>query len=96
MVSNCFPRNGKELKNLIPVVNIDLEGIGMEFCKQKMYHANNEKRETTRDGRNKTTKSRKNQNAWRKGSLKILGNIGSGHHQTCGDKRKNEKRDTSR
>ena len=27
----------------------------------------------------------------RKGNLQILGNIGSGHHQTRGDERKNEK-----
>ncbi len=40
-----------------------------------------------------TTKSRKkNQNARRKGSFKILRNIGSGHHQTRGDERKNKNR----
>ena len=47
-----------------------------------MYHADNEKRETTHDGRNRTTKSRKDQNAWRIGNLQILGNTRSGHHQT--------------
>ena len=48
----------------------------MEFA-IKMRHANNEKQETTHDGRNGTTKSRSNYNAWRKGNLQILGNIGS-------------------
>ena len=30
----------------------------------------------------------KNQKAWRKGKLEVVGNIGSGHHQTSGDERK--------
>ena len=55
-----------------------------------MFHVNKEKWKTTNDGRNRTTKSRKNQNAKRKENLEILGNIGSGHHQTCGDGRKKE------
>ena len=46
----------------------------------------------THDRRNRTTKSRKNQNAWGKGNLQVLGNIGSGHHRACGDKRKTLKR----
>ena len=33
-----------------------------------------------------------NQNAWRKGKLQVLRNIGSGHHQTSRDERKNQKR----
>ncbi len=41
---------------------------------RKMRHATNEKRKTTHDGRDGTTKSRKNQ---RKGNIPILGNIGS-------------------
>ena len=41
-------------------------------------------RKTTHDGWNRTTKRRKNQNAWRKGNLLILGNIGSRHHQISG------------
>ena len=35
-----------------------------------MCHANKEKQKTTNDG---TSKSRKNQNAWRKGNYKYLG-----------------------
>ena len=34
----------------------------------------------TNKGRNRTTKSRKNQNAWRIGKLNIPENIGRGHH----------------
>ena len=37
--------------------------------------------------RNRTTKSRKNKNAWWEGYLQILGNVRSGHHQTCGYER---------
>ena len=36
----------------------------------------------------RTTKLKKISNARRKGNLQILGNIGSGHHQTNGDKKK--------
>ena len=53
-----------------------------------MCHANNEKRKTTNDGRNRTIKSRKNQNTRTKGNLQVLGNTGSGPHQTSGDERK--------
>ena len=53
-----------------------------------MRHANNEKRKKIKNERNRTTKSRKNQNARRKGNLKVLGNIGSGHHQTSREERK--------
>ena len=42
----------------------------------------------TYDGRKKTTKSRKTQKVRRKVNLQILGNIGSGHHQTSRDERK--------
>ena len=40
-----------------------------------MRHANNEKREATHDGRNGTSKSRKNKNARRKGNVQILGKV---------------------
>ena len=53
-----------------------------------MYHANNEEPETTHDGRNRTTKSRKNQSARRKENLQIIGNIENRYHQTSGDERK--------
>ena len=38
-----------------------------------MRHVRNEKREITQDRRNRTTESRENQNALRKGNLRILG-----------------------
>ena len=49
-----------------------------------MCHVNNEKWKTTNEGRNRTTKPRKNQIVQRKGNLQILGNIGSRQHQTSG------------
>ena len=57
-----------------------------------MRHVHNEKWKKTNNGRNRTAKSRKNQNTWRKGKLQLLGNIGSEHHQTSEDERKNKKR----
>ena len=57
-----------------------------------MRLGNNEKRETTHDERNGTTKSRRNKNARKKGNLKILRNIGSRHHQTRGYERKKLKK----
>ena len=45
-----------------------------------MCHARNENWKKTNNKRNRTTKSRKNQNASRKGKLQVLGNIRSGYH----------------
>ena len=53
---------------------------------RKMHHANNEKRETTQDGRNRTSKLRKYQNAQK------LSDTWSGHNQTSGDEGKKLKR----
>ena len=53
-----------------------------------MYYADNEKRKMANDRGNRTTKSRKYHNAWRKGNL-MLRNVGSEYHQTCKDERKN-------
>ena len=53
-----------------------------------MRHANNEKWETTHDRRNRTTKSRKNQNVKKKWNLPTLGN------KQMEMKEKNEKRAT--
>ena len=57
-----------------------------------MCRANKDKLEKRNFGRNKTTQSGKNQSVWREGKLHVLGNIGSGHHWTNRDERKNEKR----
>ena len=59
---------------------------------RKMCYTYNENKKKMNNRRNRTTKSRKNQNIWRKGKLLVLRNIGSGHHQTSGDERKNKKR----
>ena len=53
---------------------------------RKMYHTNNEKLKMTNNGKTRTTKSRKNQNYWRKEKLQVLGNTGSRHHQTSKEK----------
>ena len=58
------------------------------ICYWKMCPVTNEKQKMTNNRRNRITQSRKNQNPQRKGKLQILWNIGSGHHETCGDKRK--------
>ena len=53
-----------------------------------MLHVNNEKQETIRHGKNRTTKSRKKKNARRKGNVRIFEYIGSLYHQTSGGKSK--------
>ena len=64
-----FAKNKKELETLIQAVRI--------YCSNRIWHrkmcpANNENQKMINDGRNRTTKSRKNQKAWRKGNLLIL------------------------
>ena len=54
----------------------------------EICHVNNEQWKMTNDGRNRTTKPRKNRNARRKGNLRVVGDIRSGHHQTGRDNRK--------
>ena len=39
---------------------------------RKIHHVDNEKQETRRDGRNRTSMPRQNQNIWRKGNCKFL------------------------
>ena len=56
-----------------------------------MCPAHNEKWKKTNNGKNRTDKFGKNQNAWRKEKSQVLGNIGNGH-QTSEDERKNNKR----
>ena len=50
-----FAKKEKELETLIHAVGIHSQDIGMEFG---LCHVGNEKRQTTPDGRNGTTKSR--------------------------------------
>ena len=68
-----FVKNRKNLETLIRAVRIYVEDIRIDFGLEIMCHANNEKRDTTINGRNKNTKSRKNQKAWRKKAYKYLG-----------------------
>ena len=71
------------------------QDLGIVIWQRKIRHANNKKRETTRDERNGTTKSRKNKKALRKENIQILGNIRSRRHQIRGDERKNKKKSIS-
>ena len=54
---------------------------------RKISCADNEKRKKIILGKNRTTKSRKNYKARRKGKLRVLVNIESEHHQTIGDEK---------
>ena len=60
--------------------------------RHRMCQSHNEKWKKINKGRNRTAKSRKNQNARRKGKLQVLGNIRRRYHQTNRDERKNKKR----
>ena len=64
----------------LAVQSLDAADKHIDSLTDAYNSADNEKR-TTNDGRNRTTKSSKNENARRKGNLQILGDIGSGHHQ---------------
>ena len=44
---------------------------------RKMCLAYNDRLKKTKNGRNSSTKLRKNQNVWRKGNLQVLRNIGN-------------------
>ena len=61
----------------------DNRNIQPRFCNKiwhwKMCNVDNGKWEKRNDRRNKTTKSRKRQNARREGKLQVLENIGSGN-----------------
>ena len=53
-----------------------------------MCDANNEKRKTTHETRNGTTKSKRKRKARRKRKVQIVGNFGILHYQTIGYERK--------
>ena len=72
-----FAKNEKEWETLIQAVSL-YSRFGMCFC-------DNEKRKMTNDGKNSTTKSKKN--ALRKRNLQILGHIKSGYHRTSREER---------
>ena len=83
-----FTKNEKELESQIQTVRIYSQDIGMEFGIEKCAMLITKSRKRKNDGRNSTTKSRKNQNTQKKGNVHILGNIESRHHWTIGDKKK--------
>ena len=60
-----------------------------------MCHADNEKWKKRNNGRKLTAKSGKHQNSWIEVKLRVLGNIGSGHHQANRAAMKNLKTSTS-
>ena len=61
-----FAKNEKELVILAQIIRIYSQDAGMDFS-IKMCHADYEKGNKTNSRRNRTAKSRKNQNAWSKG-----------------------------
>ena len=79
-----FTKNVKKLQTLIKTTRIDSQDTGIEFG-----HVDKEKREKINDGKNRTTKSEKNQ---RKGKLQVLVYIESRHNKTSGDDRKKNKK----
>ena len=85
-----FAQNENELETLIEAVRIYNHDLGMEFgienapCSETTLDGN-VKQKTTLDGRNRTTKPRKNQKSRRKGNLQIFEDIGSRQRQTNGN-----------
>ena len=79
-----FSKNDKEIETLIQAVKIYSQDIQMEFGIKKCPMLIMSSGKTTNDGK----KIKKNQNTSKKGNLQVLGNTGSGHHQTSGDERK--------
>ena len=84
-----FTKNEKELETLIQAMKIYCDDIGMKFGVEKCTKL------IMKSGKRQMTEGielpnqEKNRNIRRKCNLQILGNIGSGHHQTSGDERKN-------
>ena len=79
MTSNCLQNMEK---NRRPEYKDIKSAYRNEIWHRKKFHANNEKRKPTNDGINKTKKSKKNQEAQRKGILQVLWIIGRRHDQT--------------
>ena len=76
-----FAKNEKEPKTLIQAVRIYSQDIGMEFGREKCVMLIMGKRKTANDGRNRTTKSEKNQKSHQRDKhlecppCKIIGTI---------------------
>ena len=87
-----FARSEKELKTLIRTLWIYSEYTGMEFGIENSVMLIIKSEKKTSNERNRSAKSRKNPNSWKKGKLHVLGNTGSGHDQRIGDDKKKKKR----
>ena len=87
-----FVKNEKELETLIQAVTVYSDDIGMEFSIEKFVMIiMKSKRQQMTEGI-ELLNQEKIRTPNTKGNLQILGNIGSGHHQTCREERKNWKR----
>ena len=84
-------KNDKELEALIHTVRIYCQDIEIKFGIERyaMLVMKSGKRHIM-EGVEQPNQE-KTQNAWRKGNLHIVGDIGSWHDQTRGDERKKEK-----
>ena len=86
-----FAKNEEELETLKQAVRIYSEEIGMKLSIEKWA------RLIMKSGKQEMTEGIKLPNqekirTLREGNLQILGNIRSGHHQTCEDERKKKKK----
>ena len=81
-----LPEMRQGLVTLMQVVRICNRNIGMGFGIEKCAML------LVKNWNWQMTKSRNNQNAWSKGNLQVLRNIGREHHQTSGGKRKKKKK----
>ena len=84
-----FAKNEKDLESLIRTIKIYNQDIAMEFASAKCARLiiKSGKRQIKKGV--KILNQEKNQKARWKGNLQVFGNIGSGHHQTSGNERKN-------
>ena len=73
-----------------PSANTDVKNS--QWVNNNNNNNNNNKWQTTSNWRNRTTKSRQDQNARRKQDLQILRNLGGWHHQRSGNEKQNSKR----
>ena len=83
-----FTKNEKEILNK----SLENKYLGREFGQEKivMLIMRSGKK---RNGRKRTAKSRKNQNALRKRKFQVIVNIGSGHPQISSNERYHNKRE---
>ena len=84
-----FAKNEKELETQIQTIKINIRtGYRNGIWHRKICHVYKGQKN---NGRNRTTESEEYWDTQRSRNLQELGNIGSGHHQSSGDERKNLK-----